>query len=158
MRFLVQMSDFVRPAVSSVEEEVDGIAGNTIVLKISVTGHPEPKVQWRCSGSELPGNERRFELLSDGSLQISDFREEDAGLYQCTVTNTAGTSQCQIRLNVGVKGQTSTAICMQISSQLFYYAIVDQKKDPVAVDDFEEHVKVLHDKDNDGFILEFSVT
>ena len=119
MGFLVLMSNFVKPAVSSVEEEIDGIAGSTIVLRIDMTGHPwpEPKIHWRCSGSDLPGNDRRFGLSSDGSLKISDFCEEDAGLYQCTVSNTAGTSKCQIRLNVGAKGQTSTVICMQISSQ-----------------------------------------
>jgi hypothetical protein len=134
---LVEMTDLVKPSVSAVEEKIGGIAGSVVVLRISMTGQPEPAIQWKRNGSDLPGNEGRFKLTSDGFLQISDLREEDAGLYQCTVSNVAGSSHCQIKLNVDANVVT-----------------VSHTKDPVAVSDFEEHVKELCNKDK-GFSEEF---
>ena len=102
---LVEKREFVEPTVFAVESEIDSIAGRVLVLKIGVSGYPDPKVEWKCGGSELPGNEKRLDLLSDGSLQISNVQEKDAGLYQCTVSNRAGSAQCQIKLRVCPKGQ-----------------------------------------------------
>lgn len=130
----VAMTYIEKPTVFSVQEEVDCIPGNTVVLKINVAGQPEPKIQWECSGKNLPGYEGRFELISNGFLQISNIREEDAGVYRCTVSNSAGTSQCQIKLSI----------------------VHDQKRNPVAVVDFEVHVKRLFDSDSNDFSAEFS--
>ena len=103
--FLVSVAELVRPTVFAIEPEIDVIATNFCVLKIGVTGQPKAKVEWNCDGTELPGDERGFDLLSDGSLRIESAREENAGLYKCTVSNTAGSHQCQIKLRVHPRGQ-----------------------------------------------------
>jgi hypothetical protein len=128
--------EFIKPALLAVESEIESTIGSVQILKIASTGYPDPKVEWKCGGIEVPGDDKRFNLLPDGSLQISDVQERDAGLYQCTLYNKAGSSECQIKLRV----------CME-----------EEKVDPISMVDFERHVQELHNNRNHGFSLEFSV-
>jgi hypothetical protein len=98
--------EFIKPALLAVESEIESTIGSVQILKIASTGYPDPKVEWKCGGIEVPGDDKRFNLLPDGSLQISDVQERDAGLYQCTLYNKAGSSECQIKLRVCMEGQS----------------------------------------------------
>jgi protein tyrosine phosphatase len=129
----IAMSDFVKPTVSAPETEIGSISGSVVVLKVKVTGHPRPKVEWKRGGKVLPGKDTRYDVIADGSLQISSLNQEDAGQYQCIVSNKVGTSQCHLKLRV----------------------VFQKKKEPISVANFEKHVEELHDNRDHGFSLEY---
>ena len=59
---------------------------------------PKPNVTWRKNDVKVsPFNRLRIALEG---LYIRNVTEEDAGIYQCSVRNTAGSDIRSIRLNV----------------------------------------------------------
>ena len=66
------------------------------------TGNIQPLMKWSKSGGDLPAG--RAQTLADGTLKLTDIREEDAGEYVCTASVgkfefTVG----KMQLNVGGK-------------------------------------------------------
>ena len=76
----------VSPPVFTVKppEKLFGIIGETLTLKCSATGDPQPVISWKRQGATLPvGRSHR----TNEALIIRHVREEDAGIYVCVATS-----------------------------------------------------------------------
>ena len=74
---------------------------NTAALFCSATGNPAPQLSWVRVGGSLPSN--RIKVTSDGLMQISDVRLEDAGKYKCMARNILGKDENAANLVVQSK-------------------------------------------------------
>jgi len=62
-------------------------------------GNPKPLVTWRKSGSVLQSSIGKTELI------IQDASENDAGIYECEVSNSVGTITYTVE--VTIKGKVT---------------------------------------------------
>ena len=76
---------------------------NTAALFCSATGNPAPQLSWVRVDGSLPSN--RIKLTSDGLMQISDIRLEDAGKYKCMAHNILGKDENAVNLVVQSKSK-----------------------------------------------------
>ena len=74
---------------------------NTAALFCSATGNPAPQLSWVRVDGSLPSN--RIKVTSDGLMQISDVRLEDAGNYKCMARNILGKDENTANLVVQSK-------------------------------------------------------
>ena len=58
-----------------------------VILPCKACAYPEAKVSWSRRGAQLPANAVNG---SDGSLIITDFSEQDEGIYVCRAENEHG--------------------------------------------------------------------
>ena len=72
------------------------------ILECEAYGYPKPSVMWYSSGRELT-DKKKYRQLSNGSLEIMDVREEDAGEYECTASNRLGRKTVIRKLKVKSK-------------------------------------------------------
>ena len=59
------------------------------LLKINITGSPEPFVQWN---KDVNGLQRNSQILIDNSLEIFPTTLADTGHFSCLATNPFGSS------------------------------------------------------------------
>ncbi|XP_067829538.1 neogenin-like isoform X5 [Heptranchias perlo] len=81
---------------------ISKVSGQTVILPCVVSGHPTPTIHWTRSEETISERSQRITLVGDGSLQITDVTEEDAGIYECLAENGNETLQAQAELNVQV--------------------------------------------------------
>ena len=77
--------------------------GNSVTLKCSATGVPQPDISWqKDSGSDFPAaRERRMHVDPDtDTYVITNVKAEDMGVYTCSATNLAGSITTNISINV----------------------------------------------------------
>lgn len=77
--------------------------GGSTTLWCLVKGHPTPTVKWSKEADELTRTELSefYNLLEDGQgLQIISARPEDSGRYSCVASNSVGTKELEINLDV----------------------------------------------------------
>ncbi|XP_051950032.1 hemicentin-1 [Xyrauchen texanus] len=72
------------------------------VLPCEVEGGPSSSVLWRKDGGPIPLHNKRFTLMSEGSLHIEAVQLFDAGRYFCSVSNQAGSDHRGMDLRVYV--------------------------------------------------------
>lgn len=65
-------------------------------------GYPEPSVMWYSSGRDLTDT-TKYRQLNNGSLEIKEVKEEDAGDYECTASNKLGRKTVVRKLKVKSK-------------------------------------------------------
>lgn len=84
---------------------MEGIKGKDVGLHCEMSGTPPFQVNWYKNKRPLK-EDRKFKLVSVGSsatLHIMKLEEDDAGLYECRVSNNVGSDSCQT--TVTLKGQ-----------------------------------------------------
>ncbi|KAM9654701.1 contactin-4 isoform 1-T1 [Morphnus guianensis] len=70
-------------------ETVPSAKGTTVKLECFALGNPVPTISWRrVDGKQIPRKARRHR--SSGLLEIPNFQQEDAGLYECVAENVRG--------------------------------------------------------------------
>ncbi|NWX98045.1 CNTN4 protein, partial [Nothoprocta ornata] len=70
-------------------ETVPSAKGTTVKLECFALGNPVPTISWRrADGKQIPQKARRHR--SSGVLEIPNFQQEDAGLYECVAENVRG--------------------------------------------------------------------
>ena len=79
-------------------------AGSTVVLKVNVSGIPQPNVTWKLDGQEVARNDRvSVDTSKDYStLTIKNAANMDTGLYTITAENVVG--QAVADFQVEIKG------------------------------------------------------
>ena len=69
-----------------------------------MSGTPTPDVTWTKDGEDI--NDNRIDELESMNnlfrLEIDDLQEGDAGVYQCSISNPAGSDFGEIRIEVEV--------------------------------------------------------
>ncbi|GAB6024702.1 hypothetical protein CHUAL_009835 [Chamberlinius hualienensis] len=89
------------PHILDSEPEIVTSSGSLATLPCSVSGEPQPSVEWRKATGEsldLLADSSRYRRLVDGSLQIVEVQPSDAGNYVCTATNPSGTAEKLMKL------------------------------------------------------------
>ncbi|XP_062977747.1 contactin-4-like isoform X3 [Elgaria multicarinata webbii] len=70
-------------------EMVPSAKGTTVRLECFALGNPVPTISWRrADGKQIPKKARRHK--SSSILEIPNFQQEDAGLYECVAENVRG--------------------------------------------------------------------
>ncbi|KAL3121108.1 hypothetical protein niasHT_005368 [Heterodera trifolii] len=97
---LLQKPEFTEPL-----KDVSVRTEETVVLRVTVAGKPEPDVQWLKDGEpvQVDGqNVVRNDETETGrhTLTLNQVRLEDAALYTCKATNKAGETESRGRLSV----------------------------------------------------------
>ncbi|XP_015725366.1 hemicentin-1 isoform X1 [Coturnix japonica] len=96
---------------------------SSAVLDCTAKGVPAPRIAWRKDGAVFNGNNTRYSILEDGSLQIHSVHVTDTGRYMCMATNAAGTEHKQIDLQVLVppniaSGHTNITVTVNVQTTL----------------------------------------
>uniref|UniRef100_S4RZZ8 Myosin light chain kinase, smooth muscle n=1 Tax=Petromyzon marinus TaxID=7757 RepID=S4RZZ8_PETMA len=83
-----------------------------------ITGRPQPQVTWRKGDTELhnDGHFKVYEKSSLHFLEVLDVKEEDSGVYTCTITNSAG------------KASASAELIIQISNVVLLKVVTNKKE------------------------------
>ena len=80
--------------------------GDPVALSAEVVGVPAPTVLWSKDGQQLAppgGDEKPYRVVMDGgrvTLRFDRVALTDAGWYQCTAMNSAGTATSRAKLTV----------------------------------------------------------
>ncbi|XP_040559302.1 myosin light chain kinase, smooth muscle isoform X1 [Gallus gallus] len=91
--------------------------GQTGRFSCKITGRPQPQVTWTKGDIHLQQNERfnMFEKTGIQYLEIQNVQLADAGIYTCTVVNSAGKASVSAELTVQGPDKTDThaqPLCM----------------------------------------------
>ncbi|XP_018013475.1 protein sax-3 [Hyalella azteca] len=74
--------------------------GTEAELPCEATGTPEPQVLWSFQGQPIDPSSVRHSVTPLGTLRIVGLLTSDSGIYTCTATSIAGSSQWQASLAV----------------------------------------------------------
>ncbi|XP_034723185.1 roundabout homolog 2 isoform X2 [Etheostoma cragini] len=83
--------------------------GATAQLHCRVIGGPSVKISWEKDGERLLGNKPRLTLMENGSLQITDIKDADSGMYTCVVFSATGETSWSGMLTVRGDGVSSAS-------------------------------------------------
>uniref|UniRef100_A0A6J0V971 Contactin-3 isoform X1 n=2 Tax=Pogona vitticeps TaxID=103695 RepID=A0A6J0V971_9SAUR len=83
-------------------ETVPAAKGSTVRLECFALGNPVPRINWRrTDGTPFPS---KITLKkSNGMIEIPNFQQEDAGLYECITENSRGKNVARGRLTYYAK-------------------------------------------------------
>ncbi|KAM3848242.1 contactin-3-like [Vipera latastei] len=83
-------------------ETVPAAKGSTVKLECFALGNPVPRIHWRrTDGTPFPS--KVMLRKSNGMIEIPNFQQEDAGLYECITENTRGKNIAKGRLTYYAK-------------------------------------------------------
>ncbi|XP_074535165.1 roundabout homolog 2 isoform X2 [Halichoeres trimaculatus] len=82
-------------------------AGATVQLHCRVIGGPAVRISWEKEGERLQGNKPRVTLMENGTLQITDIKDTDSGMYTCVASSATGESSWSGMLTVREDGVSS---------------------------------------------------
>lgn len=85
------------------------IYGGSVTFMCQATGHPDPNIIWKLNSKEIPLNDPRYHLLSDGTLKIENVDTTVVGSYECIAKNSLGEVKSrQARMTLG-NGESSSS-------------------------------------------------
>lgn len=101
----------------------------TATIKCRVLGWPRPKIKWLYRAQRGYSDKlvygRRFKILFDGHLVVSDVRSYDAGFYRCVAVNKHGSAIAEGRLVVnGAKLATITRVGFLAESLFLLWMLI----------------------------------
>ncbi|XP_029660544.1 fasciclin-2 isoform X5 [Formica exsecta] len=102
---LIRVEVHTRPSIEEISSPIDITEGENANIECKATGKPPPTFTWIKSLTQqnLSIADRFGVDPVTGVLTITNVNREDAGEYQCTATNLAGTVTTNIQVNVIVK-------------------------------------------------------
>ncbi|CAH1270966.1 HMCN1 [Branchiostoma lanceolatum] len=105
----------VPPTIGPGAAYVTALVNFPALLSCEVTGVPAPAVTWYHEGALLDLDELNYQLLPSGSLRITAVKLSDQGVFTCKASNTQGTSERDLILQVQEppiieEGQTSNVM------------------------------------------------
>ncbi|KAJ8014012.1 hypothetical protein DPEC_G00035820 [Dallia pectoralis] len=74
--------------------------GHTAILHCQATADPEPHIQWMVKDKVLDTSRKRFQIMPNGSLVITDVTTDDTGKYTCIAGNSCSISDRVAQLYV----------------------------------------------------------
>ncbi|XP_043256636.1 tyrosine-protein kinase-like otk [Colletes gigas] len=82
------------------QNPTEAIEGYPVMLHCAAEGDPKPTIQWDKDLRMSNLNNSRFEVLSNGSLYITEVYLSDEGKYGCMAGNSGGLKREEVQLNV----------------------------------------------------------
>uniref|UniRef100_A0AAV2J314 Roundabout homolog 2-like n=1 Tax=Knipowitschia caucasica TaxID=637954 RepID=A0AAV2J314_KNICA len=83
--------------------------GSTVRLHCRVIASSSVKISWEKDGQTLQGKKTRLTLMENGTLQITNIKESDSGMYTCVVSSPTGQSTWSGVVTVKEKGMSSVS-------------------------------------------------
>ncbi|CAH1263532.1 ROBO1 [Branchiostoma lanceolatum] len=74
--------------------------GELAMLPCQASGNPAPSIRWLKDSNPILATDHRIMLLDRGTLQISDVRIGDSGMYTCIASSESGETTWTASLNV----------------------------------------------------------
>lgn len=107
--------------------------GGTVVLECMAAGSPKPKLVWKKDGSNLVATERHFFTADDQLLVIVGTSMDDAGKYECEMTNSLGTEKGYCHLSVIPSSDMTgiiviTVVCCALGTSVIWVVIIYQTR------------------------------
>ncbi|XP_029295180.1 LOW QUALITY PROTEIN: hemicentin-1 [Cottoperca gobio] len=90
------------PVIKESSSSVTAHVGQDAVLPCEVEGDSSATVMWRKDGFPVTQDNKKYTMLSEGSLRVHGVQLSDAGRYYCTVSNQAGSDHRGVDLRVFV--------------------------------------------------------
>uniref|UniRef100_A0A3Q1ME84 Neural cell adhesion molecule L1-like protein n=2 Tax=Bos TaxID=9903 RepID=A0A3Q1ME84_BOVIN len=99
----------VRPLIQTADEEnYATVVGYSAFLHCEFFASPEAIVSWQKVEEAKPLDGRRYHVHENGTLQITETTEEDAGSYSCWVENAKG--KTAVTANLDIRNATSLRV------------------------------------------------
>ncbi|XP_043504363.1 fasciclin-2 [Polistes fuscatus] len=101
----IRVEVHIRPTIEERSTPVDIIEGENQKIECKAKGKPPPRFSWiqSLTKQNLSSTDRFTVNPDTGDLTITNVNREDAGEYECTATNAAGSATTNIVVNVIVK-------------------------------------------------------
>ena len=135
------------PAIAKFPEDKHAVEGQTVLLRVEVSGSPQPKLTWYHNGEEVVADYSR-ELAEDGSLTLPSAETKHSGVYQLVAQNPAGKREREVKLSVEGEGQPSPNLAKSQQIQL----------SAIAIDNFGDFVAQSHASNNSDFRDQYTVS
>nr|XP_014345689.1 PREDICTED: contactin-3 [Latimeria chalumnae] len=114
------------------QETVPSAKGSTVKLECFALGNPIPSISWRrVNGVPFPSKVKMKK--ANGVLEIPDFQQDDAGLYECIAENSRGKNTARGRLSYYAQPhwiQTIKDVHTSIADSLFWECNANGKPKP----------------------------
>lgn len=88
------------PSFLKLMENKEVRVGQAVVLECLSTGSPRPSLKWRKDGIELRPSDRYHFTAEDELLIIRNTQPEDAGRYECELSNPLGSERGYSKLTI----------------------------------------------------------
>ncbi|ELR51796.1 Neural cell adhesion molecule L1-like protein, partial [Bos mutus] len=99
----------VRPLIQTADEEnYATVVGYSAFLHCEFFASPEAIVSWQKVEEAKPLDGRRYHVHENGTLQITETTEEDAGSYSCWVENAKG--KTAVTANLDIRNATNLRV------------------------------------------------
>uniref|UniRef100_A0A3Q3SIW3 Ig-like domain-containing protein n=1 Tax=Mastacembelus armatus TaxID=205130 RepID=A0A3Q3SIW3_9TELE len=149
------------PSFIKTPSPVEGIKGKDASLHCEISGTPPFQVNWYKDKLPLKEN-RKYRMVSEGSsatLHIMKLEQEDAGLYECRVSNNVGSESCSTTVFLKeppafVKKLVDQSVI--VGEQLTLTATV-KGSEPLTVSWVQDKDHILRDGDNRRITFENNV-
>lgn len=124
------------PSFVRVMENKEVTSGDSVVLQCMVLGSPKPILKWLKDGTPIVPTERHFLTGDDQLLVIIGAEANDAGRYECEITNELGTKKDMTELRVlppvailvNEKDMTGiiiiTVVCCAVGTSIIWVVII----------------------------------
>ncbi|XP_059149392.1 peroxidasin homolog [Physella acuta] len=96
------IGDNVIPKFMETPSDVVAAEGDDITLPCQASGNPRPGITWTLNSAPVRGNIRARQF-DNGTMQIINLRVSDAGLYECSASNSVQTISSSARVRVLVR-------------------------------------------------------
>ncbi|XP_056157846.1 roundabout homolog 2-like, partial [Lampris incognitus] len=100
-------SDHVPPIIRQGPVNQTVSLGSVAQLQCHVIGGTSVRISWEKDGERIRKDKSRMTLMENGTLQISNIKETDSGMYTCVVSSAAGESSWSGMLTVREDGGPS---------------------------------------------------
>ena len=131
--------------VKEYEAEVHVTEGQQAILRVEVSGKPQPMLTWSCNDKVIEPD-YAFEVARDGSLCIVSVELSHTGTYCFTAANASGSAKGKVDVKVHGEGEEG-----------FVGRRDAPQTKPVPVGEFGEHVAALHASNNMGYYKQYQV-
>lgn len=154
-----ELTDLNAPYFEVRLKDTEIIENTLLTFMVKVKGDPKPKIRFTKDDKEIMDFDKHYKINRDNEalgfyeLIIGEFKEADAGVYNCTIYNKFGTAKSEAKVTVvkekDIFGDIGDTILEPGERPKFHW-----KKDGEAFDP-EERFKVLMGDDEDSLALVF---
>lgn len=96
----IRVDVIVTPKFTVAPVNTEAYEGYSSMLHCQADGDPKPTIQWDKNGALNGFDQKRFHVMPNGTLFISEVHKDDNGKYGCTAGNSGGFKRLEISLLV----------------------------------------------------------
>ena len=136
------------PVLKEYEAEVSVIEGKQVILRVEVTGVPQPTMTWKYNDKTVEPD-YAIDITRDGALCFVCVELSHSGTYYFTASNASGSVGGQVELKVREEDDEKESSVSEASPSPVTH--------PVPVHQFGDYVAELHAGNNVGFFRQYQV-